>query len=236
MRAIHRFLLARLFYPAAAASALAVLLLAGRVLMYGPGFTFLVWNLFLAWLPYLAALGAGRIAAGHCGRVGARRGAACCAPPAPHLRPYALAVVGGLWLLFLPNAPYIMTDFVHLPGMRFVWWYDLGVLLAFAWAGCMLGVASLHIMRGLVRDRLGAAASWAFVLLCVGLSGVGIYLGRFLRWNSWDLLTSPRSLARELLAVLSTPEAYPRLIGVSGLFACFLLLGYLTLDSARRAR
>lgn len=223
MRAAHRFLLARLFYPAAAASALAVLLLAGRTLMYAPGFGFLVWNLFLAWLPYLAALRAGRIAAGSPRRLSLPQRV-------------ELAVVGALWLLFLPNAPYIMTDFVHLPGMRFVWWYDIGVLLAFAWAGCILGVASLHSMRGLVRERLGAAASWAFVLLCVGLSGVGIYLGRFLRWNSWDLLTSPRSLARELLAVLSTPEAYPRLIGVSGLFACFLLLGYLTLDSARRAR
>jgi len=223
MRAAHRFLLARLFYPAAAASALAILLLVGRILMYAPGFSFLVWNLFLAWLPYLAALWAGRIVASSPRRLSLTKRA-------------ELAVVGALWLLFLPNAPYIMTDFVHLPGMRFVWWYDLGVLLAFAWAGCILGVASLHIMRGLVRERLGAAASWAFVLLCVGLSGVGIYLGRFLRWNSWDLLTSPRSLARELLALLSTPDAYPRLIGVSGLFACFLLLGYLTLDSARRAR
>lgn len=209
---------APLLLPCLAASSLAFGLLAGRNLLGARGYSFLIWNLWLAWLPYLAALWAGRIAAGR--------------PRAT----FALVPAGALWLLFLPNAPYIMTDFVHLPGMRFVWWYDVGTLLAFAWAGCLLGVASLSLMQDLVRARLGAALSWAFVLVCVGLSGLGIYLGRFLRWNSWDVLTSPRALAAELLAVLGDPAAYPRLIGVSGLFACFLLLGYLTLESARRAR
>jgi uncharacterized membrane protein len=217
---VHRFLARRLFYPAVAASGLAVGLLAARILMGAHGYTFLVWNLFLAWLPYLAALAASALA------IPARR----------PLLTAPMALAGAIWLLFLPNAPYIMTDFVHLPGMRFVWWYDVGTLLAFAWAGCILGVASLHLMRGVVRARFGDRASWAFVLVCVGLSGVGIYLGRFLRWNSWDVLTSPRLLAHELAAVLSDPGAYPRLIGVSGMFAAFLLVGYLTLDAARRAR
>lgn len=219
MSRLHRFLSSRLFYPCAAASALAVGLLLARTLMGAGGYRFLVWNLFLAWLPYLAALWADVAAR--------RRGLAGGAQ---------LAAAGAIWLLFLPNAPYIMTDFVHLPGMRFVWWYDVGVLLAFAWGGCILGVGSLHLMRTLVRERAGDALSWAFVLVCVALSGVGIYLGRFLRWNSWDVLTSPGLLAAELVGVLSSPAAYPRLVGVSGLFACFLLLGYLTFDAARRAR
>ena len=218
---LHRFLAARLFYPCAAASALAVALLAGRMLLTGtPAYRFLVWNLFLAWLPYLAALAAA-------GANAARRGGGA--------RLAVVAVCGVLWLLFLPNAPYIMTDFVHLPGMTFVWWYEVGTLLAFAWSGCILGVASLHIMQGIVRARAGAAAGWAFVLLSGALCGLGIYLGRFLRWNSWDVFTSPSALARQLLAILADPPSYPRLIGVSGLFACFLLLGYLTLVSVRRA-
>jgi uncharacterized membrane protein len=221
LRRLHRFLAGRLFYPCAAASALAVTLLAGRMLLTGtPAYRFLIWNLLLAWLPYLAALGA----AGANGARGARGG-----------RLAVVGVYGLLWLLFLPNAPYIMTDFVHLPGMTFVWWYEIGTLLAFAWSGCILGVASLHIMQGIVRARAGAAASWAFVLLSGALCGLGIYLGRFLRWNSWDVFTSPRALARELLAILADPASYPRLVGVSGLFACFLLLGYLTLLSIRKA-
>jgi uncharacterized membrane protein len=207
----------RLLLPCLAASALAAALLVGRGLMGAGGYGFLLWNLWLAWLPYLAALWADGMAA--------RRARAT----------WALLPAGALWLLFLPNAPYLMTDFVHLPGMAFVWWWDVGTLLAFAWAGCLLGVASLQLMQGLVRERLGAALSWAFVLVSVGLSGVGIYLGRFLRWNSWDVFTSPRALAAELLALLTDPAAYPRLIGVSGLFACFLLLGHLTLESARKA-
>lgn len=220
IRRLHRFLAARLLYPCAAASALAVALLAGRMLLTGtPAYRFLAWNLFLAWLPYLAALAAAAANAA-CGARGARLA--------------VVAACGLLWLLFLPNAPYIMTDFVHLPGMTFVWWYEVGTLLAFAWSGCILGVASLHIMQGIVRARAGAAASWAFVLLSGALCGLGIYVGRFLRWNSWDVFTSPSALARQLLAILADPPSYPRLIGVSGLFACFLLLGYLTLVAVRR--
>lgn len=218
MSRLHRFLSSRLFYPCAAASALAVGLLLARTLMGAGGYRFLVWNLFLAWLPYLAALWADVAAR--------RRGLAGGAQ---------LAAAGAIWLLFLPNAPYIMTDFVHLPGMTFVWWYEVGTLLAFAWSGCILGVASLHIMQGVVRARCGAAAGWAFVLLSGALCGLGIYVGRFLRWNSWDVFTSPRALARQLVAILGDPSSYPRLVGVSGLFACFLLLGYLTLVSVRKA-
>jgi len=216
---IHRFLATRLFYPCAAASVLALALLAGRALLTGSlAYLFLAWNLFLAWLPYLAALAASATVAA-----------------AGRARPLLVGAYGLLWLLFLPNAPYIMTDFVHLPGMRFVWWYEVGTLLAFAWSGCILGVASLHIMQRIVRGRAGPVAGWAFVLGSVGLCGLGIYLGRFLRWNSWDVFTSPRALARELLAILADPASYPRLVGVSGLFACFLLLGYLTLVAARKA-
>lgn len=231
IRRTHRFLAARLFYPCAAATALAMALLAGRIFFTGtPRYFFFAWNLFLAWQPYLAALAAAALAPR-----GERDRQSGLASAWSGLRWIGVALCGLLWLLFLPNALYIMTDFVHLPGMDFVWWYEVGLLLAFAWAGCILGVASLHIMQGLVRVRAGVVASWAFVLASGALCGLGIYLGRFLRWNSWEVFTSPRSLARELLAVLSDPLNYPRLIGVSGLFACFLLLGYLTLVSVRKA-
>ncbi|NTW01565.1 MAG: DUF1361 domain-containing protein [Oscillochloris sp.] len=76
--------------------------------------------------------------------------------------------------------------------------------------------------------------SWVFVLVSCGLSGLGVYFGRFLRWNSWDIVFSPRGLAHELLHLLSNPAHYPQMIGVSGIFACVLGLGYLTLIAARR--
>jgi uncharacterized membrane protein len=215
IRALHHRLMASLFYPSAAASALAVGLLVARSLMLGEiADRFLVWNLILAWMPYLMALWAESAAR----------------------RTWWRAILPGtLWLLFLPNAPYIMTDFVHLEGLDFVWWYNIGMLLAFAWAGCMLGVASLYMMQRMVRERAGVAASWAFVLASSALCGLGIYFGRFLRWNSWDVLFSPRGLAHELLGVLGDPAHYPQLIGVSGLFACFMALGAITLAAVRRA-
>jgi uncharacterized membrane protein len=128
-----------------------------------------------------------------------------------------------------------MTDLVHLPGMKFVWWYDVGTMLAFAWAGCLLGVASLYAVQGVARARLGAAAGWGVVLGAAALSGLGVYVGRFLRWNSWDALLRPRALSANLLAVLGDTAAYPRLVGVSGLIACMMLLGYVTLASVQRA-
>jgi uncharacterized membrane protein len=215
LRSAHRRLASTLFYPSAAASALGVALVIGRALNTGVLVgTFLVWNLFLAWMPYLMAL---------------------WAESADRRAWWHALLPGALWLLFLPNAPYIMTDFVHLEGLEMIWWYDIGMLLAFAWAGCLLGVVSLHLMQRIVRERLGAAASWAFLLSSCGLSGLGVYFGRFLRWNSWDVLFSPRGLAHELLQVLGDPAQYPRLIGVSGLFACFLALGAITLAAVRRA-
>ncbi|MEI7644838.1 MAG: DUF1361 domain-containing protein [Chloroflexales bacterium] len=215
---LHRRLASTLFYPSAAASALAVGLLLARSLMLGElADSFLVWNLFLAWIPYIMAFWAESVMLG-----------------SPRFRWHVL-IPGGLWLLFLPNAPYIMTDFVHLEGFDFTWWYDIGLLLAFAWAGCLLGVSSLYMMQRMVRKRMGAALSWAFMLACCGLSGLGIYFGRFLRWNSWDVLFSPRGLAHDLRHVLGDTAHYPQMIGVSGLFACFLALGVITLAAVRRA-
>lgn len=215
IKTLHGRMAATLFYPSAAASGLAVGLVLGRSLMSGVlGPNFLIWNLFLAWMPYLMALWAASAA---------RRSL------------WRALVPATLWLLFLPNAPYIMTDFVHLERFDFVWWYDMGMLLAFAWAGCMLGVASLFVMQRLVAERFGAAMSWLFVLASCGLSGLGVYLGRFLRWNSWDVLFSPHSLLHDLKYLLMNPAHYPQMIGVSGLFACFLGLGYLTLAAVRRA-
>lgn len=218
MRKLHRLAARHLLYPCLAATGLAITLLVGRHLLGPGGYSFLIWNLFLAWLPYLAALGAAWQA---------RRGPLGAAAAAPVL---------ALWLLFLPNAPYLLTDLVHLPGMSFVWWYDAGTLAAFIWAGCLLGVASLQIVAELTRARLGSLAAAAVVLGAAALSGVGVYVGRFLRWNSWDALLRPRALAADLLATLGDPAAYPRIVGVSGLIACIMLLGYATLAAARRGQ
>jgi uncharacterized membrane protein len=215
VRRAHRFNLRHLVYPLVLSSLLALALFAGRVyLSRGQTYRFLVWNLFLAWIPYLGAL---LIALIH----------------ARHPRAWWLLIVpGALWLLFLPNAPYLVTDLWHLDERHPVpLWYDIGMLATFAWSGIFLGVASLSAVQDVIARILGRAFSWLFALGVIGLSGFGIYLGRFLNWNSWDLFFEPQMLARDIATRLAHPFRYLQMYGVTLLFAAFMLVCYLTFKS-----
>ena len=124
----------------------------------------LIWNLFLAWMLLLLALGVCRQY-----WTGARGG-------------WKLYSLAALWLLFFPNAPYIFTDLIHLNGwFRGHYWADLMLILLVALTGFVLGFLSLYLMHSVVADRLGRLAGWGFILVVTGLSGFGIYLGRIRR-------------------------------------------------------
>ena len=199
-----------LVFVLAASIALSVLLVVGRVLMTGKGiFLFLIWNLFLAMIPFaLSTL------------LGTARGP---------LRARMLVPVGAAWLLFFPNAPYILTDLFHLdarPGVPL--WYDLALILSCAWNGLMLAYASLDDMQRLVQLRLGVWAGWAFATLALLLSSFGIYLGRYLRFNSWDILANPLTLFYDIMNRLVHPFSFPGTWGVTLVFGVFLLVGYST--------
>jgi len=145
------------------ASALCVGLELLRERHFGDGsYRFLLWNLTLAWIPLLVAL----VVYGSY-----RRG-----------KRFALLVPGVLvWLLFLPNAPYIVTDFVHLtPSTPAPLWFDAGVISAFAWTGVLLGFASLYLVHAVVRHRFGARTGWVAALVALALASGGVYIGRFL--------------------------------------------------------
>ena len=213
LRQTHHFLLDHSAYPILLSSLLAVALFAGRVYRsYRGTFAFLLWNLFLAWIPYLSSLWAGHI---HQNR--------------PR-RWWRLLVPGALWLAFFPNAPYIVTDFLHLHERELVpLWYDIGLLMVFAWTGLYLAAFSLRTMQRLVKHYVGPILSWVFVAVVLGLGGLGIYLGRFLRWNSWDLLLRPKSVLYDIATRLAHPLSHPRTFGVTFLFAAILLVCYLTI-------
>jgi len=194
-----------------AASALCVALVEYRIHHTGNSlYQFLVWNLFLAWVPLGIAL-----AAFHRAR---RR---------------VDIVVGGLlvlWLLFFPNAPYIVTDFVQLERTADApYWYDAGTVLAFAWTGVLLGFASLFLVQTVVRQWRGVVAGWVFAAVALALGSLGIYLGRFLRLNSWDALEHPSVLPRIVHAVARDPFAYQEAIGVTVLFTLALSFAYFLL-------
>lgn len=232
VRRVHALLVSNCFYPLAMGSLLSIAFLALRYGFTGSmRYRFLVWNLFLAWLPYACAVALAYLRTGgeaDPGEVNPRG-----APPLA-----AGVCLGTTWLLTLPNAPYILTDVVHLMDGRpvFRWWFDAGLVLSFALTGCFLAVVSLRIVHEIVRARAGAVAGWAFVLAASTLCGFGIYLGRFLRFNSWDVLTEPWLVARAVAVRVVDPLNYPRTYGVTFMFAALLFAYYAMFASASGTR
>jgi uncharacterized membrane protein len=175
-----------------------------------------LWNLFLAWIPFALAL---LIYDGH------RRGA----------WPVQLLALGLLWLLFLPNAPYIITDFKYLADMTGKTFLFEGLLIGTAAStGLLLGFMSLYLIQAIVRRVAGTRYAWLFVFVALALSSVGVYLGRVLRWNSWDVFVRPGALLGELAGVLVDPLAHPRPIAITILFTSFLLASYAIFYSLAR--
>jgi len=215
---IHRFFLSQSLYPIILSSLLAMMIFIGRVVINGNSIIYrnLVWNLFLAWLPYIFSM----VAA------------------AAHLlyprRWWLLLIPAALWLLFFPNAPYLVTDFLHLqerPPLPL--WYDILLLTSFALCGFFLAVASLRTMHELVKAFLGWFVGWLFVAVALSLSGLGIYLGRFERWNSWDLFFHPRTILNDVLSRMLNPMDNLRFVGFTLLVTALLLVTYLMFISAR---
>ncbi len=192
------------------ASAASVGLLAIRMDRVGqPAFVFLTWNLFLAWVPFGLALG---VAAVH------RRGG-----PRP-----LLWTLGAGWLLFLPNAPYILTDFIHLGRVGGApLWFDAALIGSFAGVGLALGLASLLVVHRVVEARVGRILGWIVAVVSLMLSAVGVYLGRFPRFNSWDVVTDPSSLVAVVVERLADPLGNPFLLRFGVAMSTLLLGSYL---------
>ena len=174
-------------------------------------FLFLVWNLFLAWVPYWIAL-----AINWMDKI-----------KAPKI---LIFLALGFWLLFFPNAPYIITDLLHLKHRPPIpMWYDLLLLFSFAWTGLILAYSSLIEVQAYLRKYTNWWTTWTIPLVALILSGFGIYIGRFQRWNSWDILTRPNALFADIYDILSHPIANLNTLGMAVILAVMLVLGYLTL-------
>jgi uncharacterized membrane protein len=193
-----------------AASALCVATVEIRTHETGDSYyRFLVWNLVLAWIPLACAIAAYRRA----------------------LRRLDLGVAALLvpWLLFFPNAPYLLTDFIHLGEGPAPLWYDALMLSAFAWTGLLLGFGSLYLVQMIIRRAYGATVAWLGVLGALGLASIGVYVGRFIRFNSWDALLHPIRVAEVLQDQLTAVPA--RMAEALLALTAFLLVGYLAVYS-----
>lgn len=196
----------------AAATIFPCLMIVVRFLVTGSvGYLFIWWNLFLAWIPLLLAW----VVVQSQRKAGWRLVAAVA------------------WLLFLPNAPYLVTDLIHFRHSGpLLSWYDLTLLVTAAGSGLLLGFLSLRMMQTFVAGYLGSIISWLFSLGVLGLCSVGVYLGRFLRWNSWEVLTRPGTLLEDLGPLVKTPLAHLDAYAFVLFFGAMLMLLYAASSAA----
>lgn len=156
-----------------------------------PPYLFLVWNTFLAWIPMGLAVILDAV----------------ILVRSKWLKLLLLLVMGPIWLFFYPNAAYMITDLLHpfgkltIEGYRFwhemPFWNHLFPVLFVALLGLVLGCLSLASVHRLVTLSLGKMVGWVFAVTVLALSSFGIYLGRFIRWNSWDILQEPLYVLKE---------------------------------------
>jgi uncharacterized membrane protein len=202
---LHQWLLA--------SSCFSCLLLLGRILVtQSLGYIFLPWNLFLAFVPYWITWWM------------VRNKAICQSK-------IKLFIVLAAWLLFIPNSFYIITDLFHFTHIRSApKWFDLLLIFSFAWNGILCGIISLRrvevIMITLIK---GNNFSLFFIFAIMWLNAFGIYIGRYLRFNSWDIVTDPFSLTAEIMNMIIHPfhNLYPW--GMTLCYSIFMTFLYFTI-------
>src|SRR5215208_2689947 len=191
-----------------------IMLVAARIAYSDTGrHTGLIWNLFLAWIPFMLAYFAHAVSW--------RRAALYLVIP----------VIAFLWLIFFPNAPYMLTDLQDLArrATGAPLWYDVLIVVWSSWTGMLLGVISLYLMQDIIIRSFGRLAGWLFVFIISALSSFGIYIGRFVRLNSWDILQNPAETAQDILGIVIDPSR--RLAAFTLLYTIFFLFVFLLLYS-----
>lgn len=155
---------------------------------------FLLWNLFLAWVPLFFAL------------VGRRLSTSTSKNT--KFEQIQIYTTLAFWLLFFPNAPYLITDLIHLSDNKSqILWFDAVGFFIAALAGMATGLYSLFVAHQVLNRLTTSILAWIIISGSITLSGFGLYLGRFVRFNSWDLFTNPVYLLRKSFQELRNPLA-----------------------------
>jgi uncharacterized membrane protein len=140
-----------------------------------------------------------------------------------------LLAIAVIWILFIPNSFYIITDLFHLNYKNLApVWYDLILIFSFAWAGLLLGFSSLKDLEIILYGSLNKKRNKIFVPIAISfilfLSSFGIYMGRFLRWNSWNILNQPADLFHDIKIRVLNPGDHPSTWGMTILTGIMLNL------------
>ena len=169
-------------------------------------YMFLVWNLILAYAPFIISK-------------------IIIAKAYKNLTFILLLII---WLLFLPNAPYIITDFVHIrQGTLMPLWFDLLLVFSFAFNGLLVFFLSVQDVHHLILKHSSSFTTWSITTFILFLTGFGVYIGRFLRFNSWDMASNPKLLFLEIFDRIAQPTSHPRTWGFTIGFGTLLLFGFL---------
>lgn len=177
----------------------------------GRPYRFMLWNFFLAWIPAAAAVGLDLLSL-------LKKGT---------MRTVLLGLGGLTWLFFLPNATYLLTDLLHVfriysfdPQDRY--WGDIGFwrhllpMLLASMLGLLIACAALHSVHRLVERAFGWVNGMVFACTVLLLSSFGVYMGRFVRWNSWDVIGNPLMLVKDMRDLFGDPEWVRHLIMFGG--------------------
>ncbi|MBI5857757.1 MAG: DUF1361 domain-containing protein [Sphingobacteriales bacterium] len=193
-------------------SAFSCFLLLGRIIVTDSmAYIFLPWNLFLAFIPYWITK---YFAETSSIRRNKRR----------------VLIVVLAWLVFIPNSFYIITDLFHLHRFSTApKWFDLLLIFSFAWNGIICGILSFRRIEMMLKKARGKNLSFVFIFIVMFLCSFGIYIGRFLRYNSWDVITNPFSLAEEIADMFLHPFANRYVWGMTLCYAVFMTFMYLTI-------
>lgn len=167
-------------------------------------YIFLNWNLFLAFIPWLLTTIA-------------------LLKPNIKRNKISISILLISWLLIFPNAPYILTDLFHLSkGSSMPIWFDLLLILSFAWTGLLYGFFSLWDIEKIIGHQVTPKWKSMLIIGLIILSSFGIYLGRYLRWNSWDIVSEPLALIYDISERIFDPFSHPRAWGMTLLMGLFL--------------
>ena len=177
----------------------------------------LIWNLFLAWLPYMVSTWLQK-------------------RDLVYTNPLKFVMVAFVWLLFIPNSFYIMTDLFHLGEHNNVPnWFDLALIISFAWDGLLLGILSVRQMEKMMQQFVPGIRELFIIYPIMWLNALGIYIGRYPRFNSWDIVTNPIGLTAYILRMLWHPIQFKYAWGMVACFSIFMTLIYLTIKRISKA-
>jgi uncharacterized membrane protein len=186
---------------------------AGAISNHSLEFWYLLWNLFLAWLPLVFALWLVRML---------------------HHKAWSSwqgMVLSLLWLGFLPNSFYMVSDFIHLQDYQRVdIVFDTAMFASFVLTSLFLGYVSLYLVHVELAKRLrGSMAAWVWVSLVLALCSFAIYLGRDLRWNTWDILVSPAGILFDVSDIVLHPTGHVLALTTTLTFFVFLISVYIVI-------